>query len=231
MYKEEMRKEQLSSYKYIESLTEFENSVKVLARKNAETLGLEGISISKTEALLIQFLAKQSPRHKIVEIGTLTGLSALYFLEILEANGELWTLEKSVEHAELAKQVLNPFIAQKKCHLVVGDAREKLLEIQNFGPFDLVFIDGNKAAYLDYWNWAVKNISENGLIIIDNVFLSGAVWGYTTAQKFSEKQISKVHSTNLSAYQNEDFDVSLIPTEEGLLVARKKEVSAFTSYV
>lgn len=217
-----MRNSQQASYKYIESLGETENSLKVLARKNAETLGLEGISISKTEAVLIQFLAKQAPRYKIVEIGTLTGLSALYFLEVLEPSGEIWTLEKSEQHAELARQVLQTFISEKKCHLVVGDAREKLVEIQGQGPFDLVFIDGNKAAYLDYWNWASQNMNPNGLIIIDNVFLSGAVWGQTTTQKFSEKQILKVHGANLAAFQNETFDVVLIPTEEGLLVAKKR---------
>ena len=217
-----MRKEKEASYSYIESIIAPESSLKLKARELSQELGLEGISISATEARIIQFLVQQKPRHKIVEIGTLTGLSALYFLEVLASGGKLWTLEKSEIHADKARDVLADFINQGLCQIVLGDAREKLLELSAEGPFDAIFIDGNKAAYMDYWNWAQQNIAKGGLILVDNIFLSGHVWGDTSSQKFSEKQVRIVDGLNRFVSQNESFNSVIIPTTEGLLVAVKK---------
>jgi predicted O-methyltransferase YrrM len=216
-----MRKVQAKSYNYIENLSESESAQKLLAREKSVQLGLEAISLSKTEARIFQFyLADLQPR-KIVEIGTLTGLSALYMLESLQEGGKLWTLEKSPAHAQMASEVLASYIANKSCQLLVGDAREKLNEIVTEGPFDAVFIDGNKAAYLDYFNWAVANARIGGLIVADNVFLAGAVWGDQTQQKFNDKQIGAVNEMNRLAHNSANLRSVILPTEEGLLICKK----------
>lgn len=216
-----MRKNKPKSYQYIESLSENENKAQSKARENSEKLGLGAISISKAEAQILQFLVMSTQAKKVVEIGTLTGLSALYILECLSAEASLWTLEKSLEHANQATEVLAPYIKKNQCKILIGDAKEKLQELSFEAPFDVVFIDGNKAAYLDYFNWATENIKVGGLIIADNVFLAGAVWGDQTAQKFNEKQVRVVKEMNQLAFLNKKLKSIILPTEEGLLVCKK----------
>jgi predicted O-methyltransferase YrrM len=218
-----MRNDQPKSYEYIEKLAPKENALKIKARENSAKIGLEKISISPTEAMLIKFILKTFKPVKMVEIGTLTGLSALYFLEAIEKNTDyfLWTLEKSEQHAALAKEVLHEYIEAKKCEIVLGDAKENLKKIQQRGPFDAVFIDGNKAAYLDYFNWAAENVKSGGIIIADNVFLAGAVWGDATLQRFNDKQVAAVQKMNELAFDENKFESILIPTTEGLLICKK----------
>jgi predicted O-methyltransferase YrrM len=103
----------------------------------------------------------------------------------------------------------------------VGDAREELKKLENKIEFDVVFIDGNKAAYKEYFDWAIRHVRIGGLIIADNVFLSGAVWGDQTNQKFNQKQIGVMQNLNSSALNNEKLFSVIIPTEEGLLVCQK----------
>lgn len=213
-----MRKEISPIYSYIESVLTPESQPKLEARKKSEELGLEAISISQTEAHLIQFLGRIIRPKKIVEIGTLTGLSALYFLELLPRDGKLWTLEKSPEHIEKSKQSLGAYLEAGQCQIIEGDARENLHKISDQGPFDLIFIDGNKAAYYDYWKWAENNTSDNGMIIVDNVFLAGAVWGDQSQQKFSAKQILTVQNMTKEVFQSKKFISTFIPTNEGLLI-------------
>ena len=136
-----MRKEISPSYSYIESVLSDESELKKNARQKSQELGLAAISISKTEAHLIQFLATLIRPQKIVEIGTLTGLSALYFLEILPPSGKLWTFEKSALHAEKSKQTLRNFIQTKQCEIIEGDALLNLPKISDQGPFDLIFME------------------------------------------------------------------------------------------
>lgn len=231
-----MRKVQPKSYHYIENLSAPEEQNKKDARENSKKLGLESISISKVEAQIIQFHLTEIIAKKVVEIGTLTGLSALYILESMEGDGYLWTLEKSAEHAQLASEVLSDYIRNKKCKVVLGDAKENLQILSAQGPFDAVFIDGNKSAYLDYFNWALENTRLGGLIIADNVFLAGAVWedqennaepkskqksNPKRKQKFNEKQIRVVNKMNELAFSNKNLKSMIIPTEEGLLICKK----------
>jgi predicted O-methyltransferase YrrM len=216
-----MRDRPSSIFAYIESLLLPEGPQHQLARVAAQELGLAGISLSPVEGRLLQFLAQLRPRQKIVEIGTLTGLSTLYLLPALAAGGRLWTLEKSAEHYRRASDVLRDPVAHGQCEIVLGDARDSLLRLGSSGPFDFLFIDGNKAAYLDYWNWGVDHLALHGMIVVDNIFLSGAVWGDNPGQRFSEKQIRSVQSVNQRAFADERFRSMIIPTGEGLLVAEK----------
>lgn len=216
-----MRKQNPKSYEYIESLMPTESDLMLLARDHAKALGLEAISVSATEASLIQFLIQTNSCKKAVEIGTLTGLSALYILQALPGDGVLWTLEKSAEHILKATDVLQNEITKGRCHIVGGDALEQLPLLNSSGPFDVIFIDGNKAAYLKYFDWALENVSKGGLILVDNIFLAGAVWGDQTLQKFNEKQIANVQAMNKKAFSTGGLSTTIIPTLEGLLVCKK----------
>lgn len=216
-----MRKIKPKSYQYIESLSKVENENQLKARENSEKLGLGGISLSQLESKILQFHLTSIEAKRVVEIGTLTGLSALYILECLASDAFLWTLEKSTEHAKLAAEVLTSYIKNNQCEIIIGDAKENLKELSNKAPFDAVFIDGNKAAYLDYFNWAVSNIRVGGLILVDNVFLAGAVWGDQTTQKFNEKQIRAVKEMNELACSDSKLNSVILPTEEGLLICKK----------
>lgn len=217
-----MRKIFSRIYEYIHSQMPAETQEQTQARELSDTLGLGAISISPTEANLIRFMCKLKKPQKIVEIGTLTGLSALYFIDSLQKGGKLWTFEKSELHAEKAKQTLQPYINQGQCEIVIGDALTQLPTIEQNGPFDVIFIDGNKAAYYDYWTWAKKNIAPEGLIFIDNVFLAGAVWGDQTKQNFNEKQINIVKKMTTEIIESKEFESTFVPTDEGLLIAAKK---------
>ena len=217
-----MRNVKPPSYQYIETQINPEGPDKLQARKFSQQLGLDAISISPTEASLISFITKSIRPKKIVEIGTLTGLSSLYFLETLGLDGKLWTFEKSIEHAACASHSLAKSLDSGQCQIKIGDAIKELPTIENEGPFDVIFIDGNKSAYYDYWIWAKNNLRAEGLIFIDNVFLAGSIWGEATSQKFSEKQITNVKKMTQEIMSNPEFDSTLIPTMEGLLIARKK---------
>ncbi len=217
-----MRKKSPKSYEYIDQLLISETPEMSQARKQSENLGLDSISISSTEAHVIKFHLLGIQARKVIEIGTLTGLSALHILAVLPTDGLLISFEKSREHADLAAAVLKTEIQTGRCRIITGDAREKLSGVNSEGPFDAVFIDGNKAAYLDYYNWALENTRSGGLIFVDNIFLAGAVWGDETKQSFNPKQIDVVRRMNLKAFSDQNLSSVIIPTEEGLLITRKK---------
>ncbi len=199
------------------------DALMVSAREKADELGLLGISLSFSEASLLTLVVQLAKCRKFVEIGTLTGFSSLAILEGIESGGHLWTFEKNPVHAKIADELLQAGATAKgkSVQVVQGDAEQELKTLEDQGPFDGIFIDGNKSAYLKYLDWAEKNIKQGGLIIADNVFLQGTVWGEEN-KKFSTKQIEVMKEFNKRLSDPEKYLFSLVPTTEGLIVAQKR---------
>jgi predicted O-methyltransferase YrrM len=193
------------------------------ARQAAVALNKAAISLSHNEARLMACLIRSHGCKKVVEIGTLTGASALWILQGMGPGGSLWTLEKDPQHAQAARHIFQQYEqahSDRQIHLVEGDARETLKSLGADGPFDGIFIDGNKAAYLDYLNWAEAHLEKGALILADNVFLGGAVFTGNTAQ-FSKKQIEVMRAFNERLADPEKYFSAIVPTGEGLFVAVK----------
>ena len=160
---------------------------------------------------------------KFVEIGTLTGLSALWILRAMGEGGKLWTFEKDPAHAESAAKTLHDYTqihSSQAAQVVVGDAIATLPSINSNGPFDGVFIDGNKAAYGSYLDWAEKNVRKGGLIIGDNIFLGGTVYS-SEKGKFSDKQITVMQNFNQRLADPTKYLSAVAPTAEGFFIAIK----------
>lgn len=193
------------------------------AREYSDELGKTPISLSAVEGRLIATLVRSHNCKKFVEIGTLTGYSALWIASALGPGGKLWTFEKDKKHAEHAGQVLSQY---QKHHpgidlkVIEGDATKTLASIESEGPFDGIFIDGNKSAYIEYLDWAEKNLAPGALILADNVFLSGSVFSGNMAQ-YSKKQITIMREFNERLANPVNYVSCIIPTEEGLFCAIK----------
>lgn len=112
------------------------------------------------------------PKH-ILEIGTYTGYSALCLAEGLAPEGQLITIDKNDELAEIQQRYFNrsPYGAQivRK----TGLALQVLPGIDTI--FDLVFIDADKAEYPQYFERVLPMVRPGGLILLDNVLWSGKV--------------------------------------------------------
>lgn len=218
---------------YLESLFPFQNnSFLIQAHEASQKESVVGISMSYPEMKIISNILRWQACQKIVEIGTLNGFSALSFLESLEQGAELWSFEKESARADFSQRLLHSFATAKGqiAHVIKGDAEKNLVQIEDCGPFDAIFIDGNKSAYGKYLDWSEQHIKKGGFILLDNVFLSGAVYldpssedfKNSKANRFSSKQIEVMKGVNLRLADDALYESFLVPTEEGLFVARKK---------
>lgn len=189
------------------------------ARKNSDSLNKTQISLTTIEAQILSTVIQLHQPKKMIEIGTLTGYSALWIARSMQ-QGQLFTIEKDPKHAEMAKATLAKMKSSVQVNVLNGDAREVLKDLAKQGPFDAIFIDGNKAAYGDYLDWAEENIRAGGLILADNVFAGGGVYGQGDG-RFTDKMINVLKELNQRLADPKKYSGFLFPTAEGLFVARK----------
>jgi predicted O-methyltransferase YrrM len=139
--------------------------------------GLPLIHVSPVQGKLLNLLARTLSARAILEIGTLGGYSTIWLARALSAGGHLITLEADPKHAEVARENVARAGLADVVELRLGRAEETLpqLAAEGRGPFDLIFIDADKANIPTYFAWALKLSRRGSLIIIDNIVRSGAV--------------------------------------------------------
>ncbi|MBV9048605.1 MAG: O-methyltransferase [Solirubrobacterales bacterium] len=140
-----------------------EDSLRILPVKQMVGGAVEGRFLSGLVAI--------TGASRILEVGTLTGVTALTLAEALPDGGQLTTIERDAKSAAMARRYLDASPHGDKVQLIVGDAREVLQELT--GPYDLVFLDALKAQYVEYYEAVVPMLSERGVIIADNVLWWG----------------------------------------------------------
>jgi caffeoyl-CoA O-methyltransferase len=129
--------------------------------------------IDEVEGRLLAMLVALSGARRILEVGTFTGYSAISMGEALPADGHITTLELSAEHAAKAREHIAAAGMADRITVMEGPAVESLTRLE--GPFDLAFIDADKAGYPAYYEGIVGRMRPGGLIVADNVMRSGRV--------------------------------------------------------
>jgi predicted O-methyltransferase YrrM len=148
-----------------------------LALADSEAAGLPTIQVSPPQGRLLEVLARALGAQRILEIGTLGGYSTLWLARGLAPGGRIVTLELEAKHAEVARRNFVRAGRQDVIELKLGSALETLprLVAENAGPFDLIFVDADKANLADYFTWSVKLSRPGTLILVDNVIRDGEV--------------------------------------------------------
>ena len=147
------------------------------ALASSAAAGLPPIAVSAPQGRLLQLLAVIRGARSILEIGTLGGFSTIGLARALPADGRLVSLEYDPAHAEVARANIAAAGLADRVEVRVGAALDSLPKVQadGIGPFDLVFIDADKANNANYVRWALDLSRPGTLIIVDNVVRGGKV--------------------------------------------------------
>ncbi len=139
--------------------------------------GLPPIQVSPTQGKLLHLLARVQGARRILEIGTLGGYSTIWLGRALPDDGRLITLEIDPRHADVARSNIDRAGLSKVVEVRLGRAIDLLpaLAEEHQDPFDLAFIDADKASNPDYFEWALDMSRPGSIIVIDNVVRNGAV--------------------------------------------------------
>jgi caffeoyl-CoA O-methyltransferase len=119
---------------------------------------------------LLETLVFVAQPKMILEIGTFTGYGALSMARALPPDGRLITLESDPEHAAFARRHVD---RHGRIAVREGPALKSIAALD--GPFDLVFIDADKDAYIDYYEAVLPKLSPRGLIVADNTLFASVM--------------------------------------------------------
>jgi predicted O-methyltransferase YrrM len=163
--------------RYLTGLLAPPDSVLEATLEASAAAGLPPHEVAPNQGKLLQLLARLQGAQAILELGTLGGTSTIWLARALAGGGRLITLESDPSYAEVARENLARAGLADRVDLRVGPALETLpqLAAEGCGPFDMVFIDADKANTAAYFDWALRLSRAGTLIVADNVVRGGAV--------------------------------------------------------
>jgi len=126
------------------------------------------LSVPPEDGRALRLLTEAIAGKRVVEIGTSTGYSSLWFCLALEkTDGRLITFEIDHQRASMARQHFKEAGVEKLVAVVEGDAHQEVTKLQ--GAIDVAFIDADKGGYVDYLNKLLPLVRPGGLILAHNV--------------------------------------------------------------
>ena len=141
----------------------------------SDAAGLPAIQVSALQGKFLHLLARVMGAEAILELGTLGGYSTIWLARALPPGGRLVTVEADPGHAEVAGANIARAGLADRVKVRVGKALDVLPTLAPDGPFDLAFIDADKANIPDYVRWALRLSHPGGVIVVDNVVRGGKV--------------------------------------------------------
>jgi predicted O-methyltransferase YrrM len=166
---------------------------------------------------LLEMISRMVHPKRILEIGTFTGYSAICLVRGLAPEGILHTIDKSDETLVIARKYFDMAGVSNRIRMHIGDAREIIPTLED--SFDMVFIDGDKEEYLQYYNAVFDKVTPGGMILADNVLWGGKV---VNPEKFNEKETRGILEFNTFVAVDNRIEKLLLPIRDGLYMLYKR---------
>ena len=166
---------------------------------------------------LLKMLTTMIRPKQVLEVGTFTGYATLCMAQGLPDDGKIHTVEIDDELEDFIRKGFEKTALADKIVLHIGNA---LKIVPDLGiMFDMIFLDGEKREYPDYYTVLLNYLKPGGYMIADNTLWDGHV---ADSNYDSDPKTVAVKKFNDMVVADERVEVAMIPIRDGLSIIRKK---------
>jgi len=167
--------------------------------------------VGPVEGAFLSFLVTMTQARRVVEVGTFTGWSGIAMAGALPPGGSLVSCDVNEETTAIARRYAEEAGVADRIDYRLGSALEILASLD--GPFDLAFIDADKAGYVDYYEAILPKLAPSGVIAADNTLFG------VDSDGENSRAISRFNDHVL---QDERVEAVLLPFREGVTLIRHR---------
>jgi len=179
------------------------------------------MQVSPEQASFLHMLIKIGNYSQILEVGTFMGYSTLAMALALNDNGKIITVDNDVKTTEHATKFWKQANVLDKITLINEDGSKSLQQFKEEKfIFDFIFIDADKSGYKNYLELCLNLISDNGLIVFDNVLWKGKV----TDPSINDKKTNTIREFNDFIKNDNRVDTTMISIGDGMTLCQKKKI-------
>jgi len=186
------------------------------ARSLAREVGLAAVTPGAGSVLSV--LAAAGSAKAVVEIGTGTGVSGVWLLRGMRADGVLTTIDVENEHQRIARRIfLEAGFAPSRTRIITGRALDVLPRLAD-GVYDLVFVDADATEFGACAEAALRLLRPGGVLVVNGALAGGRI----SDPAARDVDTITIRETVKAIRESEAWTPALIPTGAGLLAAVKR---------
>ena len=177
-----------------------------------------GMNIGRDQGQFLEAMVAIAGARTVVEVGTFTGMSALWLARGLGDDGRLICFELVDTYLETATEAWTAAGVADRIDVRLGPAADGVAALPDEPHIDVAFIDADKAGYRAYLDLLLPRMTDRGVILVDNVLWSGAVVDPSN----TERDTQALRDFNDHVAQRSDCHAVMLTVGDGLTVIRPK---------
>ena len=210
------RDEAIEAY-ILQHMDEESDYLKALYRQTHVKLINPRMTSGHLQGRLLKMLVQMVRPQRVLEIGTFTGYSALCMAEGLEEGAMLHTYEIDDELEDFTRPWIEGSPHGHKVCFHIGNALNEVPHLSE--TFDLVFMDGDKRQYMQYYEMVMQHTTPNAIILADNTLWDGHV---VDKAYENDRQTNAINEFNAYLAADQRVEKFILPLRDGLTMIRKK---------
>ena len=173
------------------------------------------MSTGNFQGRFLKFISGMIKPDFILEIGTFTGYSAICLAKGLKPGGKLITIEINDELTEFTQSWFRKAGLEKKIDQITGKAQDIIPQLDY--KFDLVYIDGDKREYCEYYNLVIDKVTTGGFLVADNVLWGDKIFDINT----KDPQTRGIIEFNEMIRCDTRIEKITLPIRDGIMIAKR----------
>ena len=181
---------------------------------------LNHIPIMEKEGIdfLTDYIKKNNIK-KVLEIGSAIGYSAIK-MALVSKDIHITTIERDKERYEEAIKNIEKTHLTKQIDIRNMDAFDLYL----LDKFDLIFIDAAKAQYIKFFEKFKNNLTNNGVIVTDNINFHGLVNSLEPIKSRNVRGLVRKISAYISFLKdNQEFTTTFYEVGDGVAISKRNK--------
>ncbi len=134
-----------------------------------------GMNIGDDQGRFMEMFATATGATTIVEVGTFTGMSALWLARGLAPGGRMICFDLVDTYVDTATEAWEAAGVADRIEMRIGPAADGLAALPDKPHIDIAFVDADKTGYQTYLDLLLPRMRDRGVILVDNVLWSGRV--------------------------------------------------------
>ncbi|MDD2445227.1 MAG: O-methyltransferase [Clostridia bacterium] len=169
--------------------------------------------------VVLQKLTKElKSNSNILEIGTAIGYSGCLML-LNSPKSNLTTIEKNSNMVKIAKNNFKKLNLCSRVNILQGDATEILKDLNK--KYDFIFLDGSKSQYVHQLPFLINLMTDNAVIMADNVLFRGMVLAENPINKKYKTIINNLRKFIEEVKNNNNLKSEILNIGDGLMIIKK----------
>ena len=196
-----------------------------LAAATAERFGgLAAMNIGQDQGRFMSMLVSLMGARSVVEVGTFTGMSALWLARGLPDGGRLVCFDITDKYLATAREAWSAAGVDDRIEVRIGPAADGLAELPDEPHVDLAFIDADKPGYRRYLDLLLPRLTERGVILVDNVLWGGSI----IDPAVDDESTRALRDFNDHVAARGDCDAVMLNLGDGITMIRRRPTAEST---